>query len=118
MATVFKNKILKKEFEELHQKIIPFLNECGNCNILKCHRCLTFNLNCKSCRLWRCKNCRLFRNSKWLLFEKCNAQKWNYVINFLHDFFRLSDYTFDFFSDLKPLILKVKDRNEVFIYER
>ena len=113
-AKIFDKEILKKQFEELYQKIIPSLNECGNCDILKCYHCFSFNLNCSSCRLWRCKNCQMFKNSKWLLFQKCTIEQWNYIVNFLHDFFQISDYSFDFFSDLKPLISKVKENNEVF----
>ena len=115
-AKIFDTELLKKEFEEHYQKIIPSLNEWGNCDILKCYHCFSFNLNCSSCRLCRCKNCQMFKNSKWLLFEKCVIEQWNYIVNFLHDFFQISDYSFDFFffSDLKPLISKVKENNGFF----
>ena len=57
----------------------------------------------------------MFKNSKRLLFEKCTIEQWNYIVNFLHDFFHISGYSFDFFSDLKPIISKVKESNEVFL---
>ena len=114
-AKIFETEFLRKEFEELYQKTIPSLNECGNCGILKCHHCFNFNMNCSSCRLWRCKNCQMFKNSKWLFFGKCTIEQQNYIVNFLHDFSQISDYSFDFFSDLKPTISKVKENNEVFL---
>ena len=115
-AKIFETEFLRrKEFEGLYQKIIPSLNQCGNCGILKNLNGFIFNLNCMSCRLWRCKNCQMFKNSKWLLFEKFTIKQWNYIANFLHDFFQISDYSFDFFSHLKPIDSKVKENNEVFL---
>lgn len=87
-----------KEFEELYQNIIPSLNECGNCNVVPCQYCFFMNLKtCSNCRRIECYNCKMFRKSKWRLFEKCSAKQWNYVINFLHDSFRISGVIIDFF---------------------
>ena len=83
-------------------------SQSGNCGILKCHHCFQFNMNCTSCRLWRCNNCQMLKNSKWLLFQKTTIEQWNYIVNFLHDIFQISDYSFDFISDLTPIVPQVK----------
>ena len=59
----------------------------------------------------------MFKNSKQTLFQKTTIEQWNYIFNFLHDFFQISDYCFDFFLDLTPSILQVKENNEVFLYQ-
>ena len=76
MAKIFKTKILENEFNELIYKIIPSLNECGNCGIFKCCDCFKFSINCDRCRLWKCKNCEMFKIAKDHLFEKCSNQQW------------------------------------------
>ena len=97
MAKIFKTKELENEFNELIYKIIPSLIECGSCGILKCTDCFRFSINCGRCRLWKCKNCEMFKITKDLLFEKCSNQQWRYIVNFVHDLFKLSNYYFDFF---------------------
>lgn len=36
---LFKTEEMKKEFDGLIYDIIPSLNECGNCRVLKCDYC-------------------------------------------------------------------------------
>ena len=50
----------------------------------------------------------MLKNSKWLLFQKTTIEQWNYIVNFLHDIFQISDYSFDFISDLTPIVPQVK----------
>ena len=116
MAKVFETNIIKQEFKELYQTIIPSLNKCGNCNILKCRYCFLFRYDCTDCRISRCKNCQLFKNSKDILFKNCSIQQWNYIVNFLHDLFNTSDYSFLWYSDLKPISELVKKKNKIFLY--
>ena len=114
MAKIFKTKELENEFNQFIYKIIPSLNECGNCGILKCCDCFKFSINCGRCRLWKCKNCEMFKITKDLLFEKCSNQQWKYIVNFVHDLFKLSNYSFDFFSDLQLISEKVKEKKTFF----
>lgn len=109
MAIIFKTSSLRKEFEELCQKIIPKLNDCNNCGILKCVFCSKFTVSCSICRKDRCKNCVLFQNTVDLLFEKCSKEQWDYVCNFLYDLFRVSWLTAYCFKDLKPINSSVKN---------
>ena len=56
----------------------------------------------------------MFKISKDILFKKCSNEQWRYVVNFIRDLFKISDFSFNFFSDLQPICEKVKDKNTVF----
>ena len=118
IVKIFETDIIEQEFKELYQTIIPLLNECNNCNILKCRYCVIFRYECTNCRISRCKSCQLFKNSKDILFKKCSNQQWNYIVNFLHDLFNISDYSFMQYSDLKPISKLVKKKNSVFLCQK
>ena len=53
-----------------------------------------------------------------MLFKKCSNQQWNYIVNFLHDLFNISDYSFMQYSDLKPISKLVKKKNSVFLCQK
>ena len=63
------------------------------------------------------KTVKGFKKSKWTLLKKCNARQWDYVINFLNDFFKVSDSSIEFFLELKPLNEEVKHKNRFFVYK-
>ena len=109
MAVIFNSSILKNEFEDLYRKIIPKLNDCNNCGILKCTYCSRFTVSCSLCRKSRCKNCVSFKKIVDLLFEKCSKDQWDYVCNFLHDLFRISWFTTCCFKDLKWINSLIKN---------
>lgn len=96
--TVFTSSEMKREFYELVEKILPSLNECGNCNVFKCAYCFKFSVNWQSCRLSRCKNCTDFHRSKEILTNNCDDYSKEYVANFLTDYFKISDVTADFLN--------------------
>ena len=72
MAKIFKSKEMEKEFKELIYEIIPSLNECGNCGILKCEHCYKFSVICSSCKKLKCRNCKKYKRSKEILFKNCS----------------------------------------------
>lgn len=110
MAKIFDEETLK-EFQALYQNIIPSLNKCGNCNIVS-------STNCFCCKRTECINCEKFWKLKCKLLKKCNCELWNYLINFLNDFFNVSDISVEFFLDLKPVSEQVKNKNRVFVYDK
>lgn len=113
----FKSSDMEKEFKELIEKIIPSLNKCNNCNIEKCRFCLKFSSNCSACRLGKCKNCEMYKRTKEILMRNCCDEAWEYIANFLTDFFKISDSTTEFFN--LPLINKiVKEKNNIFLTEK
>ena len=62
---------MKKEFEEFYRVLLPNLNECGNCGIIKCFYCTKFNVSCSLCRNERCKNCTKYNNAIEFFCEHC-----------------------------------------------
>ena len=113
MNPIFKNKELKKEYENLHKNILPSLNECGNCNVFKYTYCKKFSVNCRSCLLWRCKNCTAFNKSKNILINSGSRGCAQYVINFLIDYFFVSDLSNEFFN--MNISAKVREKYILFI---
>lgn len=107
MAKIFQTEFLKKEFEEFYRVIIPNLNNCDSCGILKWRYCFIFQYDCRMCQIMRCKNFQLLKNYKDLLFEKCSVEQWQYIVNFIHDLFNLSLYSIFCYDDLKPISEKV-----------
>lgn len=112
----FKNKELKKEYENLHKNNLLTLNKCGNCNIFKCIYCTKFSVNCSSCLLWRCKTCTAFNKSKDILLNSVDGICACYVSNFLVDYFSVSDLSNDMFN--MNIGDEVRGKNALYIYER
>ena len=93
MAQIFQSFFMKKEFEDLYRVLIPNLNKCGNCGSTKCFQCKVFNYPCVECQHFRCKNCIKFIHSVKSFYENAKDEEWDYIFNFLHDIFRVSDIT-------------------------
>lgn len=115
MAQIFESEFLKKTFEEFYQIVIPNLNNCKSCGILKCRYCFIFRYDCCMCHILRCKNYQLFKTTRDLLFVKCSIDQWRYVVNFIRDLFNISDYSFLRYKDLTPILKEVKDKNKFFL---
>ena len=60
----------------------------------------------------------MFKISKDILFKKCSNKQLRYVVNFIRDLFKISDFSFNFFTDLQPICEKVKDENTVFLCQK
>lgn len=118
MAGIFKSKELEKEFKELISEITPSLNDCKNCNILKCHYCTKFSPCCSICRAARCKKCVRYNTSKQILFDNAKMETWEYMANFLSDLFKIWDYSYLFYRDLNLIDEEVKKKSTVFASEK
>ena len=57
LAKIFESKEIEREFKELIYELIPALNECERCEILKYKYCYKFSSRCSLCRKARCTNC-------------------------------------------------------------
>ena len=114
---LFKTKETKKEFNELIYDVIPSLNDCDNCRILKCYYCSKFLIDCNMCRQERCKNCFAFDSSKEILMDKCDEYTQKYIANFLTDFLKISDVTANFFN-LSITKEIVKEKNNYFLSKK
>ena len=60
----------------------------------------------------------MFKISKDILFKKCSNKQWRYVVSFIRDLFKISDFSFNFFTYLQPICEKVKDKNTVFLCQK
>ena len=78
---------MQKEFEQLYRVLLPSLNECGACGIVKCYLCKKFDVTCSPCKFRRCVPCIKFFNTLNFFYKNSNREQWNYVCNFLHDLF-------------------------------
>ena len=58
-----KMQYIKKKFGDFYQRIIPSLNRCDTCGILKCFYCSKFTASCSLCRRNTCKNCFPYKNA-------------------------------------------------------
>ena len=97
--SIFKQRVdLEKEYQFLLKEIIPKLNDCGYCGVLKERYCLNFLVNCGMCVMDRCQNCYQFDRTKDLLINNSNKDIHNYVKKLLIDYFRISDLTNYFFD--------------------
>ena len=100
MAKIFNSYFVQKEFEQLYRVLLPSLNECGACGIVKCYLCKKFNVTCSPCKFKRCILCVKFFNTLSFFCKNSSREQWNYVCNFLHDLFRLHYRTKEFFKDV------------------
>ena len=110
MVSIFQSKEIEIEFKELVNEIIPSLNECVNCNIFECKYCYNFTVNCSSCRKLKYKNCEKYKRTNEMLLQNYSNKSLDCILNFLIDLFKISDYSIDFFNDLKPINDEVKKR--------
>ena len=116
-VSIFQSKEMEIEFKELVNEIIPSLNECVNCNIFECKCCYNFTVNCSSYRKLKCKNCEKYKRTKEILFQNYSNKSLDCIVNFLIDLFKISDYSIDFFNDLKPINDEVKRKKDFFLIE-
>lgn len=95
---IFSSSVLKREFEELVNEIIPSLADCRRCEKFCCFYCKKFAVTCTRCRNERCKNCCKFESSLKILLENGNETSKQYVANFVDDFFSIGDIAAKFFN--------------------
>ena len=50
MAQIFGSYFLQTEFKRLYQTLLPNLNKCRGCGIIKCFYYKKFEILCTSCR--------------------------------------------------------------------
>lgn len=116
MSQIFDSEIIKKEFEEFYRVVIPNLNNCKSCGILKCSKCFVFQYNRVMCCIFRCKNFQLFKTSRDFLFQKTSIEQYNYIVNFVRDLYHVSDHSIMRYKDLKPISAEVKKTRVNFFY--
>lgn len=104
---------MQSESKNLHQQLIPNLNKCDACGITQCSLCEKYDFF-YGCRYQRCKPCMKFFNSIEFFYQNATRDQWNYICNFLHDFFRLHCITKQTFKDVNKIV-NSKVKNTCFI---
>ena len=94
----FTSSVLKKEFDELVNKIIPSLEDCSKCGKFCYKNCKKFSITCSLCRKERCKNCCSYKTSLEIILSNGNEQTRHYVSSFINDFFGVSEVTAGVFN--------------------
>ena len=109
---LFKSEVLRKEYEEFSNKLLPAVLECGFCNKMFCKYHKKFEMQCSQCRAEMCKNCRRFNLSKDILLSKASPETIDCLYNFISDFLNLSDESLKtYFPEIK--VEKIKTVNFV-----
>ena len=110
---LFKSDVLKAEFKELNEKILPEILQCNFCNIMSCKYHSKFDVACLHCRQRQCKNCKKFNISKDILLNSASEETVDYLYNYICDFLNLSDDSIKhFFLEIKVVI--VKKENDIY----
>ena len=66
---LFKTSLLKKEYKEFSEKLLPNILQCNYCNITKCQWHSKFDGSCVHCRQRQCKQRKSFNISKDILLK-------------------------------------------------
>ena len=99
---LFKASILKNEYKEFSEKLLPSVLECNYCNVVSCEWHSKFTGTCIHCRKRHCKNCRSFNISEDILLASASAETVDFLFNFICDFLNLSDQSIMIYSpDIK-----------------
>ena len=99
---LFKSPILKKEYEEFSNELLPAVLNCNYCNVMHCLWHSKFVGTCVHCRQRPCKNCRKFNVSEDILLNTASEETVDYLYNFICDFLNLSDESIkSYFPDIK-----------------
>ena len=94
---LFKTRELNKMYKSFVSKAIFTIFECKYCNKEKCMYHFLFDCSCKQCRETRCKKCINFNNELEILLNAATNDSAQYIINFVRDFFTVSNETMQFF---------------------
>ena len=97
-----KSDLLKKEYKEFSEKLLPKVLEWGYCNVIHCKHHSKFDMLCSLCREAKCNHCRQFNLSKDILLGSANTETKLYLHNYIADFLNLSDESLKHhFPDIK-----------------
>ena len=106
----FKTDILKKEFQNFVDNILPDVLECGLCEKYSCKWHKLYLLTCNQCKDIQCSPCIIFKSTVDSLMKFLDDDGRNYFQNFVTDFFGISDTSLKKFFEVekKPNESKVR----------
>ena len=99
---LFKTSILKNEYKEFTNELLPSVLECDYCNVVSCSWHKKFTGTCLHCRQRRCNKCYKFNISKDILLTSASTETVDFLYNFICNFLNLSDESIkSYFPDIK-----------------
>ena len=98
MAKILDSEIIERAFKELIKEVIPSLNQCKKCNILKCTHCFILSFSCEECVKLQCRKCDRYRGTLEFLIENSSKGISNYITSLLFYLNRFSGYSFNFLT--------------------
>ena len=69
---LFNTDVLKREYQDFVNNILPTVIKCNYCNIEFCKWHSRFQLTCNQCREQKCVNCSMFNLSRNVLMQNVN----------------------------------------------
>ena len=96
---LFRNRTLKNMYENFISNTIFTIFKCKYCNLESCTLHYKFDCSCKNRRIIKCKECHIFNVELDILMQGANEEARLYILNFVRDFFAISNITLKFFHD-------------------
>ena len=94
---LFRNRILKNMYKNFVSNTIFMIFKCKYCNLESCTLHYKFDCSCKNCRIIKCKECHNFNVELDILMQGASQEARLYILNFVRDFFAISNITLKFF---------------------
>ena len=114
MSDYFKADILKKEFQDFIENVLPKVLECGLCKKYLCKWHKQFLVSCNQCRQARCLSCITFKSSVEILIKTLDSDGKNYVQNFITDFLKISNETLQHLFKVETNVIEGRSKLKTF----
>ena len=111
---LFPNKTLKKAYENFVSDTIFTIFKCKYCNLESCKYHFRFDCSCANCRVIKCHECHKFNIELDIIMQSARNETKLYIMNFIRDFFSVSDITLEYFYGFKDKTdIRVEDIHEI-----
>ena len=111
---LFRNKSLKKIYENFVSNTIFTILKCKYCNLESCTLHCRFDCSCENCRIIKCKECHKFNIELDVLTQGANTQARLYILNFVRDFFSINNATLKYFYNFSGKSeISIEDLHEI-----
>ena len=102
----FKTGILKKEFKNFTERVLPKVLKCGLCEKYSCKWHKQFLLTCSQCREVRCLPCVTSKSAVETLVKTLDSDGREYIQNFIVNFLQISD---EIINNLFKIVTKLSE---------
>ena len=111
---LFQNRTLKKVYENFVSNTIFTIFNCKYCNLETCEFHYRFDCSCERCRVIKCNKCHKFNIELDILMQGASQEARLYIMNFVRDFFAVSDITLKYFYGFSSKTnISIEDMHEI-----